>query len=157
MKPEADSTVHEYRIRFFPLYRPFIVMSSVINLVQWGPELYEGLDPFTRWYALLSTAGGLAATGLLSLLLVFLVPVKLASSGISGFTFWGVRRHWLSWPEINSVERRNILGMPYAKVYTSDGGAPLWVSLFVRDEAGFRNAVHESAGEGHALSQLLSK
>jgi hypothetical protein len=86
---------------------------------------------------------------------VLLFRVYVSAEGLRCYTFWG-NYHTLSWPEIDSVHPFNLLGLRYLRVGSSQSGYTVWVPLFLADMQGFRDAVHEYAGEGHTLARALA-
>lgn len=82
-------------------------------------------------------------------------PTTVSAESLGATTFWG-KRLALRWDQIASAQQRRFLTLPYLIVTSKDGGAPLWVPLFVADRTGFAAALREHAPEDSPIRQALT-
>ncbi len=80
--------------------------------------------------------------------------VKLTDDVIRGRTFWG-RARSLEWPNVSDMRPLNIMGFRFLRIYPKEGGAPLWVPLFVRKKAEFLAAIESRASTGRRVEHVL--
>ena len=84
-----------------------------------------------------------------------LPKVSVNSTGIRCYTLWGGKRT-IAWTDIDRAKMTNILGLRYARVWSSGGGSPIWVPLFLADMPRFHVTVRQKAGAENALCRCLS-
>ena len=80
--------------------------------------------------------------------------VKLTGDAIRGRTFWGSARS-LEWPNVADMRPLNIMGFRFLRIYPKEGGAPLWVPLFVKNKAEFLAAIESRASTGRRVEHVL--
>jgi hypothetical protein len=83
-----------------------------------------------------------------------LFAVKLTGDAIRGRTFWGTARS-LEWSNVSDMRPLNIVGFRFLRIYPKEGGAPLWVPLFVKKKAEFLAAIESRASTSRRTEHVL--
>lgn len=82
------------------------------------------------------------------------LTVRVTPEGIYGRTFWS-RARFVAWEDIITVR---VIGFPptrFLRLFSGDGGAPLWMPLFIKQRDQWHASILECAGEGHPLRTFL--
>ena len=79
-----------------------------------------------------------------ALLLHFLFPTRLSSDGVSGYSFWGLRR-FIAWEHISKARSCRFLNLRWMRLYSSCDGKVSYMAEFPSDSDGFRAELHRLA------------
>ena len=72
-----------------------------------------------------------------ALLLHFLFPTRLSSDGVSGYSFWGVRR-FIAWENISMARPFRLLNLRWVRLYSPHDSKVTYVPRFPSDPLAFR-------------------
>lgn len=107
------------------------------------------------WTQAVLTAVGVGGGGALVTSLVALAyPVSVHGEGVRGFNFWGAYT-MVPWEGMTRATRINLVGLPCVRVTFQGGRLPLWIPLFLSEQAEFNRAVVEFAPQGNPLREFL--
>lgn len=86
----------------------------------------------------------------------WMLSVRIDANGLQGRTFWG-NNSQMNWQDIEQVRRTVVPGIRFIRLFSRNGGAPMWVPLFLRDRETFLRRLHTYAGESHPINLTLSQ
>lgn len=80
--------------------------------------------------------------------------VSVSPTTLRARSFWG-RYYKVSWSEITDVRPITLVHLKYLRVYCAKLPRPLWVPLFLADQEGFNQLIHQYAGPENLLVRAL--
>jgi hypothetical protein len=149
MQQQAQKTA-TFRMSWLRLYAVLGTMTFFGTVVPLGFLL--GVQPLLGMGAVF--LGQLLFEALFALAMCSAFPTTVSAESLGATTFWG-KRLALRWDRIEAAQQRSFLFLPYLVVTSKDGGAPLWVPLFVADRVGFAAALQENAPEDSPIRQAI--
>ena len=81
---------------------------------------------------------------------VWTFSVRVGVEGIHGRTFWGQARS-LKWADVITVRRIGPWPFRFLRLFSKDGGAPLWMPLFVKRRKRLQDRIVMHTAAGHPL------
>ena len=123
---------------------PFFICVSVI---------WKGAS--LNWTAMLVGAGSIIPSSIIAGgIMNQLFPVRLTTAGIHAHSIWGLPR-FIRWQDIQSVRKFNLPFLPWLRLYSTDGSATVWLSMFPSSPAKFKLELQKLAPPGNpVLSEL---
>lgn len=140
-----------FRSSFWTLWRWNTTLCSLIGAVLYLISWWAGKPAPALPTAALSLGGGTVFA-----LAVAAFPVRVSAAGLNCYDFVG-RYRTLAWPDITAADPVNLQGLRYLTVTGRDGGAPLWVPLYLADMPGFLDAVRSHTGPDHLLAVAVDR
>lgn len=90
-----------------------------------------------------------------AVLIVWVLSVRVSSAGIRGRTFWGTACA-IDWQDMKSAVPTGFPGFRFLRLYAFQGGAPMWVPLFLRKRDEFRARVLSSVSDSHPIREAVA-
>lgn len=91
----------------------------------------------------------------LSIALVWLLPVYVSSKGIRSYTLWG-NYDTVAWEGIDRVRAINLLGLRYVRLYSTSIRRPIWIPLFLARMKEFVTEVRARTSLDHPLNEYFA-
>ena len=142
---------------FRPAIRPiFLAISAVaMPIFLLLVLLDDGLHP--DWIALFAATTGLALFAIVSAWTFhFLFPDGISAEGISGHSFWGLRR-FVPWDHIAAARPIRILNLRYLRLYSTIDRKVTWIALFPAEPDAFHSALYSAIPPNNPVSAHFNK
>lgn len=140
-----------YRFLFiYSIFFGFFLTPFLFVLMSGGVPFSEFLRflSFAAWFLPLAFAA-------VAFPLTWLYRVRVKPEGIHGGTFWSTPVY-MTFAEMESVEPRNFLGLPYLRVKSFRDSCPtLWIPRFLANLALFQEAVSARTAPTNPLRKSL--
>ena len=154
-----DPPVVTFKMDYFPCFLLFIPCYGLGAFVGLGISVFiYGSGSAT--FLFVEIAVILAVTPLMSLLTAFLMcavyKVKISSTGIKCFDFWG-RYHTIDWAGISTISPFNFCGLKYLRIHLPQKKIRMWLPLFLIDMQRFHLLVQVYAGADNPLAVQLRR
>jgi hypothetical protein len=144
----SDEVFRPSAARLFLFYvmlsLPFFICVSV---------LWKGTS--LNWTAMLVGAGSIIPSSIIAAgIMNQLFPVRLTTVGIHAHSIWGLPR-FIRWQDIRSVRKFNLPFLPWLRLYSADGSATVWLSMFPSSPAKFKLELQKLAPPGNPILSHL--
>ena len=153
--PDPDAGVLTFRCKFLHYW----IATSIAGLAWSVPILFVISlgDPTLQQLVIgISIASGLTASGMITVVLIIIAPVKVDAIHLRSTNFWS-KAAKVQWQEISSIKRINYITLPYIKISTPYKKNIIWLPLFLADPQGLRDAVANFTPPDHPLRLALEK
>lgn len=150
-KPKEMVFPGSTRFLFFYILAPVVVATPIIFLlIHRNPTLDHLLRDLLMLPWLIPLLCGVA-----SLLSSWTYRVRVKAEGIHGGTLWSTPVY-MTFAEMESVEPRTVVGMPYLRVKSFRETCPtLWLPLFLADPKAFREHIAAQTAPPNPLRRSL--
>jgi hypothetical protein len=110
-----------------------------------------GLD----WRAMEFGAGSIVPSSIIVAgIISLLFPVRLTTEGVHAHSIWGLHR-FIRWQDIQTVRKFNMPVLPWLRLYSADGSAAVWLSMFPSYPAKFKLEIQKLAPPGNPILSHL--
>lgn len=154
MEPQPPSRKSErvFLGSFLYLYRCLVLAHAISFPILWLISSHR--DPLTILFSILAAA---ILDLPMALLLMWFYRVRVASDGIHGGTVWGTPVH-MTWAEMETVQPRKLLGLPYLKVTSFRKKRPaLWIPRFLGTPKAFQEHISHQTSSINPLRKSLEE
>lgn len=149
---------HVYRPPFLPVlalvFAAAVVAACVIT---WGMAFFGLPVPGVISFTFLKL---LCVFYLWAVVMAFMIVQSMTAAvlpeGIRARTFWGVSRT-IPWGDMASVDRIGLGPARFLRLFPESGTSPLWIPLFMKSLAAFREETRTYIGAKHPLFPFASE
>ncbi len=149
---------HIYRPPFLPvLALVFAAAVLAASAITWGMAFFGLPVPGVFSFTFLKL---LCVFYLWAVVMAFVIVQSLTATvlpeGIRGKTFLGISKT-IPWGEMASVDRIGLGPARFLRLFPESGGSPLWIPLFMKGLAAFREEARMYIGAKHPLFPFASE